>query len=137
MNCEIIFYLARKTGLCEKTLKKEIADLNIHPHTSFFATTPESLGTHIINSLERSNVVFITGGLGSFGKIGIENVLSKALAYKMPDDIKKLKNPLSSNDGYIIRQGGQLIVVLPDEPQEIQAVFSDSLMGYLKAFSSQ
>lgn len=135
MNCEIIFYLAKKTSLCEKVLKKEVADLNIHTHASFFATTPQSLGTHIINSLERCNVVFITGGLGSFGKIGIENVLSKALAYKMPDDLKKLKNPLSSNDGYIIRQGGQLMVVLPDEPEEIKAIFRNSLIEYLKSFS--
>lgn len=137
MNCEIIFYLSGKTSLCEKAVIKGISQLNIHARASFFATDPQALGAHIINSLERSNVVFIVGGLGDCGKIGVENVLSKALAYKMPDDLKKLKNPLSSADGYIIRQGGQLMVVLPDEPGEIEAVFSGSLRTYLEAFSVQ
>jgi hypothetical protein len=137
MNCEIIFYLAKKTSLCEKALKKEIGDLRLQPHTSFFATTPESLGVHIINSLERSNVVFLIGGLGNFGKSGVENVLSKALAYKTPDELKKLRNPISTSDGYLIRQGGQLIIVLPDEPEEIQSMFDDCLISYLEKFSSQ
>lgn len=135
MNCEIIFYLARKTGLCEKTLKKQIGDIRLHNHQSCFATTPQSLGTHVINSLEKSNVVFIVGGIDNGSKTGIENVLSKALACKRPDDLKKLKNPLSYNDGYLVRQGRQLLVVLPDEPEEIEAMFQGALKEYLRDFT--
>lgn len=135
MNCELIFYLAKKTNLCEKALEASLKDINLKFRTSLFATSSESLGELVIEAFEKTNVVFILGGLGADGKSSIENVLSKALANKHPDDLKKLKNPLSSADGYLIRQGGQLMVVLPDEPRELEAVIDGPLKTYLLNFT--
>lgn len=135
MNCELIFYLAVKTTLCEKSLEKSAEDPELNFRTSLYATNADDLGKLIIEAFEKANIVFIVGGLGTSGEIGIENILSKALANKKPNDLKKLKNPLSGADGYIIRQGGQLLVVLPDEPDEIEAFFGGSLKNYLKAFT--
>lgn len=135
MNCELIFYLASKTSICERALEGAISDTELNFHTSLFATTPESLGSLIIDAFDKTNVVFVIGGLGIYEENGIENVLSKALANKNPDDLKKLKNSLSSADGYLIRQGGQLLIVLPDEPEEIKAMLSGALNKYISDFS--
>ncbi len=134
MNCELIFYLAGKTNLCEKALGECISETELNLSASLFATTPETLGVLVIDAFERANAVFIVGGISPDSN-GIENVLSKALATKKPDDLKKLKNPLSSYDGYLVRQGGQLMVVLPDEPDEIKAIFEGPLGEYIKAFT--
>ena len=133
MNCELIFYYSTKTNLCEKALKNSIKGLDLNFQTAIFATAPEKLGALIISVFEKTNVVFVVGGFSS-DKNGIENVLSKALANKAPDDLKKLKNPLSSRDGYLIRQGGQLLIALPDEPDEIEAIMSGVVRGYIETF---
>lgn len=135
MNCELIFYLAAKTGLCEKALENSIADTDLNFQTSLFATSPQTLGSLIIDAFDKTNVVFLIGGLRINDNSGVENVLSKALANKSPDDIKKLKNPVSDCDGYLIRQGGQLLIVLPDEPEEITAILSGPVKNYLSDFT--
>lgn len=135
MNCELIFYLAGKTNLCEKSLSKSLDNSNLNFQTALYATDSTALGNLIIEAFEKTNVVFLIGGLGTKDKIGMENVLSKALANKSPDDLKKLKNPLSGCDGYLIRQGGQLLVALPDNPVHIEAFFKGPLKGYLEQFS--
>lgn len=134
MNCELIFYLATKTSICERALESAIDGTDLNFQTSLFATAPQALGELIIDAYDKTNVVFVIGGLID-DKSGIENVLSKALANKRPDDIKKLKNPLSDSDGYLIRQGGQLLIALPDEPEEIEAVMSGPIKDYLIRFT--
>ena len=133
MNCELIFYYSTKTNLCEKALKKSICGLDLNFQTALFAASPEKLGELAIDIFGKTNVVFVIGGL-SGDKNGIENVLSKALAAKLPDDLKKLKNPLSSSDGYLVRMGGQLLIALPDEPAEIEAIMSGPLRCYIERF---
>ena len=133
MNFELIFYYSTKTNLCEKALKKSINGLDLNFRTALFATSPEKLGELVIDVFEKTNVVFVIGGF-SGDKNGIENVLSKVLATKSPDDLKKLQNPLSSRDGYLIRQGGQLLIVLPDEPAEIEAIMAGALRNYIVSF---
>ncbi len=136
MNCELIFYLAAKTNLCEKALESSLKSFKLKFRTSLFATDSDALGALIIDAFEKTNVVFIVGGLSQKDKSGIENILSKALANKNPDDLKKLKNPLSSTDGYLIRQGGQLLIALPDDPAQIEAIFKGPLKTYLESFTS-
>ncbi len=136
MNCELIFYLAAKTNLCEKALESSLKGLKLKFRTSLFATDSDALGALIIDAFEKTNIVFTVGGLDQKDKSGIENILSKALANKSPDDLKKLKNPISSADGYLIRQGGQLLIVLPDDPSQIEAIFKGPLKTYLESFIS-
>lgn len=134
MNCELIFYLATKTNLCEKALESRLKHLDLCFQPALFATEPEALGKLVIDAFENTNIAFIVGGLSSDEKNGIKNILSKALASKSPDDLKKLKNPLSDADGYLVRQGGQLLVVLPDEPEEIEKILDGPLNPYLESF---
>ena len=136
MNCHIIFYMARKTGLCEKALSNALTTVGLNPASVFFSANPTQLGESLINSLDQCNLVFTVGGLYSPDKLGISKVLSNALAKKPPQEIKKLKNNLSDYDGYIIRQDCQLIVVLPDEPEEITEFFKGPLKDFLAQFIS-
>ena len=93
MNCELIFYLASKTNLCEKALERILKNFELNFRASLFATESNALGEKIIDAFESSNIVFVIGGLNNNERYGIENVLSKALANKSPDDLKKLRNP--------------------------------------------
>ena len=134
MKCHIVFYLAKKTSLCEKALNKILADAGLKSTAVHFAANPAQLGEVLISSFSECNVVFTVGGLYSTDSQGIENVLSCALSEHKPEEIKKLKNKLSGYDGYVIRQDCQLIVVLPDEPEEIACLFQGPLSEYLAEF---
>lgn len=134
MKCETIFYLAGKTSLCKKTLESEMEKLRENVGACHFATEPKKLGEHLIKALKNNSVVFIVGGLGSnYGDISAENVFSKALGNNMPSEIYKLKNPISSHNGYVIRKDGQIIILLPDEPKEISGIFQCGLAQYFKS----
>ncbi len=134
MKCDLIFYLARRTSYCEKALKKQLEKLDLELNIVTASTNPLMLGEKLIASFGRCNLVFIIGGLGFSGKSGLSDVLSKALsATKVTaSDIKKLKNNLGKQYGYVIRQGNQMIVALPDKPEELSEMFSPALVNCLK-----
>ena len=134
MKSETIFYLAGKTSLCKKALESEMEKLGESVGACHFATEPKKLGEHLIKALENNSAVFIVGGLGSnYGDISAENVFSKALGNNIPSEIYKLKNPVSSHNGYVIRKDSQIIVLLPDEPKEISQIFQCGLSDYFKS----
>lgn len=134
MKCDLIFYLARRTSYCEKALKKQLEELGMSLNTVTASTTPLMLGEKLITSLGRCNLVFIIGGLGFSGKNGLSEVLSKALsATKVtPSDIKRLRNELGKQYGYLIRCGNQMIIALPDKPEELSQMFSPALVANIK-----
>lgn len=135
MKCDLIFYLARRTSYCEKALKKQLEELDMSLNIVTASTTPVMLGEKLITSLSRCNLVFIIGGLGFSGKNGLSEVLSKALsATKVnPSDIKKLRNELGKQYGYLIRCGRQMIIALPDKPEELSQMFSPALVDCIKS----
>ena len=135
MNTKLIFYLSTKTGICEKALKKELCELNLNLRPPLFATEPQALGTLLINAFDEVNIVFLIGAMGYSDRNSMENVLSKALADKEPDDLKKLRNPVGSDDGYLVRRGGQLLIALPDNPDSIRAIMNDVLREYIVQFT--
>ena len=134
MKCDLIFYLARRTSYCEKALKKQLEDLSMSLNHITASTTPIMLGEKLVAALNRCNLVFIIGGLGFSGKSGLSDVLSKALASTKvtASDIKKLKNDLGKQYGYVIRCGKQMIVALPDKPEELSQMFSPALVSCIK-----
>lgn len=134
MKCDLIFYLARKTSYCEKALKKQLEEIGLGLNSVTASTTPVMLGEKLITSLSRCNLVFIIGGLGFSGKIGLSDVLSKALSTTKvtPSDIWRLRNDLGKQYGYLIRCGKQMIVALPDKPDELSEMFSPALVSRIK-----
>lgn len=132
MNCHLIFYLSSKTNQCEKTLKKCICDLKLSLNNISFATNSLMLGEKLIQSLHSTNLVFIVGGLFTAESTSVTNVLSKVLSVNKPDEVYKLKCSLNEHHGYLIKKGSQIIVVLPDSPQEIECIFDDVCKNYIK-----
>ncbi len=135
MKSDLIFYLARRTSYCEKALKKQLSELNIELNEIGASTTAESLGEKLCKSFMRCNLVFIIGGLGFTGSNGLSEVLSKAVSSTKVTvrDVRKLRNELGKQYGYIIRCGKQTIVALPDKPEELSEMFSPQLIEYLKS----
>ncbi|MGN1126847.1 MAG: hypothetical protein ACI4RI_05345 [Ruminococcus sp.] len=132
MKCDVIFYLAKKTALCQKKLGETLKSGGYEINTVTAATTPQSLGMQLTDDLECVNLVFIVGGLRDNDIRGVSNVFSKALANSSTDIIpKRLKNEIGLFDGYILRSGKQTIICIPDTPKEIESILNDSLLNYL------
>ncbi|MBQ8796115.1 MAG: hypothetical protein IJZ54_06800 [Clostridia bacterium] len=133
MKSNLVFYLARKTSYCEKALKKTLSQINIELNNICASTTPIMLGEKLTDALSTCNLVFIIGGLGFSGENRLSDVLSRALATSKVQitDVKKLSNPVGKNCGYLIRSGRQLLVALPDNPEELKAMLSQELKAYI------
>lgn len=133
MKCNLVFYLARKTSYCEKALKKALSKIGVELNTVCASTNPLMLGEKLTEALKICNLVFIIGGLGFSGENRLSDVLSRALATTKVKigDVKKLSNSVGKNCGYLIRSGNQLIVALPDNPEELSAMLSPELKAYI------
>ncbi len=138
MKCDLIFYLAKKTALCEKKIK-ELFDNTIYQLNSVTAsTTPDSLGMQLTDALNCVNLIFVVGGLRDNDVRAISNVLSKALANSSTNIIpKRLKNEVGDFDGYILRSGKQTIICIPDNPEEIENMLNENMFNYLNRIYSE
>lgn len=132
MKCDLIFYLAKKTAVCQKKLIKILGERQYEINTVTAATTPESLGMQLNEDLRCVNLVFIIGGLRDGDVRSISNVFSKALANSSTDIItRRVKNREDGFDGYILRSGRQTIVCVPDNPVEIEGMINEIMLIYL------
>lgn len=138
MKCDLIFYLAKKTALCEKKIK-ELFVTNVYQLNSVTAsTTPDSLGMQLTDALNCVNLIFVVGGLRDNDVRAISNVLSKALANSSTNIIpKRLKNEVGDFDGYILRSGKQTIICIPDNPEEIENMLNENMFNYLNRIYSE
>lgn len=133
MDCRIVFYSARKTSFCERALKKSFSELGLTFEGTFFATNSENLGALLIEGFNRCNVIFVIGGFEFDDSRSIKNIISHAVADVEPDDCKKLKNA-GGNDGYVLRVQNQILVLLPDEPEQIQDIMQGDISRYIKIY---
>lgn len=130
MDCKVIFYSARKTSFCERSLRKSFSQLSLGFIESSFANTRENFGKQIIDAFEKVDIVFVIGGLGIDGNRGMKNIISNALESTEFDDCYKLKNS-QGEDGYVVKCGSQMLVLLPDEPLQIEEIMQGTLGRYL------
>lgn len=131
MNCSIIYYSARKTSFCEKALKKSFPELGLNLCEAVFATKKEALGDALMKAFEKTDAVFTVGGLEFGDNRNVRDILSQAAAGSNPALCRRLKNE-GGDDGYLIRAGKQLLVMLPDEPEQIEQIMRGALAGYIK-----
>lgn len=130
MDCKVIFYSARKTSFCERTLIKNFSRFSLGFIESSFANNSKDFGEHIINAFEKVDIVFVVGGLGIDGNRGMKNIISNALESTEFDECYKLKNS-QGEDGYVVKCGSQMLVLLPDEPVQIEEIMQGALGKYL------
>ena len=134
MNCRLVFFAARKTSFCERALQKSFSELDLELVKTCFATDSEQLGVELTDAFKKLNVVFVVGGLGFDDEKGIKSIISRALCETPVNDCKKLKNEYG-DDGYVIRAAHHLLVLLPDEPAQIEEIMHGPLKKYIKANS--
>lgn len=134
MNCRLVFFAARKTSFCERALQKSFSELDLELVKTCFATDSEQLGVELTDAFKKLNVVFVVGGLGFDDEKGIKSIISRALCETPVNDCKKLKNEYG-DDGYVIRAANQLLVLLPDEPAQIEEIIHGPLKKYIMANS--
>ena len=134
MNCRLVFFAARKTSFCERALQKSFSELDLELVKTCFATDSEQLGVELTDAFKKLNVVFVVGGLGFDDEKGIKSIISRALCETPVNDCKKLKNEYG-DDGCVIRAANQLLVLLPDEPAQIEEIMHGPLKKYIMANS--
>lgn len=134
MNCRLVFFAARKTSFCERALQKSFSELDLELVKICFATDSEQLGNELTDAFKKLNVVFIVGGLGFDDEKGIKSIISRALCETPVNDCKKLKNE-NGDDGYVVRAANQILILLPDEPEQIESIMQGPLRKYIMANS--
>ncbi len=134
MNCRLVFFAARKTSFCERALKKSFSELDLELVKTCFATDSEQLGNELTDAFKKLNVVFVVGGLGFDDEKGIKSIISRALCETPVNDCKKLKNE-NGDDGYVVRAANQILILLPDEPEQIESIMQGPLRKYIMANS--
>lgn len=131
VECKTIFYSARKTSLCERALKKSFSELDLNMSEISFAADRGSLCDALTEAFAECNIVFVIGGLGFGDERDVKKIVSRLIKSSCVDDCKKLKNH-TGDEGYIIRAESQLLVLLPDEPEQIEAIMQGAITGYIK-----
>lgn len=134
MNCRLVFFAARKTSFCERALQKSFSELDLELVKTCFATDSEQLGNELTDAFKKLNVVFVVGGLGFDDEKGIKSIISRALCETPVNDCKKLKNE-SGDDGYVVRAANQILILMPDEPEQIESIMQGPLRKYIMANS--
>lgn len=134
MNCRLVFFAARKTSFCERALQKSFSELDLELVKTCFATDSEQLGNELTDAFKKLNVVFVVGGLGFDDEKGIKSIISRALCETPVNDCKKLKNE-NGDDGYVVRVANQILILLPDEPEQIESIMQGPLRKYIMANS--
>lgn len=134
MNCRLVFFAARKTSFCERALQKSFSELDLELVKTCFATDSEQLGKELTDAFKKLNAVFVVGGLGFDDEKGIKSIISRALCETPVNDCKKLKNE-NGDDGYVVRSANQILILLPDEPEQIESIMQGPLRKYIMANS--
>lgn len=94
---------------------------------------PTMLGETLCESLTLCNCVILIGGFSPSDKENLITVLSRAISNSGLglSNIRKLKGAIT--DGYIIKYDKQIIIALPDNPEEIKFILNDNVLDYLKS----
>ena len=98
MTGELIFYAARKTSLCERSLRKSFSELDLIADEAKFAANCKTLGELVVSSLKTNDIVFVTGGLDIGGESDSPSVFARAFADNPPLEMKRLKNSSGSEE---------------------------------------
>lgn len=122
MKFEIIFYHSGKTSEIEHLISEGLEAVGLTLKNACAATTPEELSEKLSDSLKRTELVMIVGGMES-GSQSTEAVLSKVLKPTGGKQIKEYDIKTEDHVAAKLKQSGrQTIVVIPDDPDDCQAL---------------
>ncbi|MGN1456819.1 MAG: hypothetical protein ACI4XP_02560 [Acutalibacteraceae bacterium] len=130
MDYEIIFYHSGRTAEIEKAINQRLEKTGMNMSQSAAAVSPAELADMLSESLDRSEMVIIVGGLDG-GRQSTENVLSAVLS---TNGSKMKSNKIvdeSGNVSYMIRCLEQTILVFPDETEIITSMLDAKIISEL------
>lgn len=132
MKYDVLFYKSRKTSYCEKMLSAKLDSINMSSNRVIGSVAPTMLGETLCESLTLCNLVIIIGGFNTNDDENLVTVLSRALSNSnlTLSNTRKLKG--DNSNGYIIKYEKQIIIALPDDPDEIDAILNDKFLSYLQ-----
>ncbi len=130
MNYEIIFYHSGKTAEAERLTDKKLSALSLERSSSCAAMSPAELAKRLKEALGAADIVVIIGGLDG-GRQSTDAILSLVLSSKAA--AMTCEKLLDDNDNiaYLIKAGRQYILVLPDEPEVIEAMLDKRMIREL------
>lgn len=133
MKYDLIFYLSKKTAYCEKRLRMMLSSIGGELRQVSSAREPVALGERVCESLRICPLAVIVGGLRSADDDNLSVVLSRVVSNSglTPENIRRLSSD-SGAAGYIIRCKRQILLALPDEPDDIESMLGEDLLRYLK-----
>lgn len=119
MECNLIFYSARRTGYCETALKGLLKSGKYSVGRVLSAFDPEMLGDKMNESLAECKTVFVVGGIDRSDELSTPDLLSKAFSNNNP--LPKSEKLLLGKEtaGYKLTCLDQTIFLLPDSPEKI------------------
>ena len=132
MKYDLIFYISKKTGYCEKRLRSILKGIDAEPNRVVSATSPVELGEEVTHSLRICPLVMIVGGLRSMEDDNLENVLSRVFSNSTVTLGNIRRITAGASVGYIIRCKNQILLALPDDPDDIEAMLSNDLLKYIE-----
>lgn len=132
MKYDVLFYKSRKTSYCEKMLSAKLDSINMSSNRVIGSVAPTMLGETLCESLTLCNLVIIIGGFNTNDDENLVTVLSRAMSNSnlTLSNTRKLKG--DNSNGYIIKYEKQIIIALPDDPDEIDAILNDKFLSYLQ-----
>lgn len=133
MKYDILFYKSRKTSYCQKALKKKLSEINMNVNRIIASVAPTKLGETLCESLTLCNCVVIIGGFSINDDENLSTVLSRAMSNSglNLNNVRKLKGAIY--DGYVIKLNKQMIIALPDNPDEIEFLLNDCFLTYVRS----
>lgn len=136
MKYDVLFYKSRKTSYCEKALKAKLSTINMSTNRIIASVAPTKLGETLCESLTLCNCVVIIGGFTVNDNENLTTVLSRAMSNSGLNlkNARKLKGAIY--DGYIIKLNKQMIIALPDNPEEIDFLLNENFLLYLSSVYS-
>ncbi len=135
MDCRLVFYSARKTSFCERALKKSFLELDLKLLKTSFAVKAKQLVDFLSESFLGCDLVFVIGGLSLDEDRNAKTVIASAVDGSSVDDLKKLDNE-SGEDGYVLRAKNQYLIMLPDEPDQIESIMQGAIGRYIRVGQS-
>ena len=132
MKYNLIFYISKKTSYCERAVRKALQKIDGEVHQIIGVTPPVVLGEEVTHSLKICPLTVIVGGFNSMDDDNLATVLSRVFS-KSPLSLENMRKLTSQNgtDGYIIRYKTQILLALPDSPEDIESMFSQELLSYI------
>ncbi len=131
MNCSIIYYISYKTGYIQRVFGKKFKNNDeINFVSTLAAVSVEDMYEKFTQSLEKSDLIFVVGGLSGGENRNVITVLSDYFTEQGMDvDFnKKIVNPCGGKDGNLIKSGSKYIAILPDDPSHINSMVGNELM---------